>query len=339
MDLGALEGAGSIYSTAGDMVTYLAANLHPDSAAIAASHELRAAALPGLKIALGLDVRHRHGSVPAQWRGAGTHELRFLRPAWRRCRRSSVERGRGVLQYGGRDRRACARAADGQASDFTASGRQPAGGGGVSGSLRLFADWWFTMLMAGAFIYCCILGVQGLAAELLPRRYFLRVSSWLQLAAFGIVVGTYFLEPKLLMPQVVAASYGSPYVAWSPSYWFLGLFRAVERISGAGGSGAAGVDRDRYRIRRDGLGLHARVSSHHAEDCRRARYRARICRPKLAAGLRRRLRHGGGTVRCPDGIAQPATSSDADVLSGRGIRGCDLFPEDGGGSPIRWETR
>ncbi len=86
------------------------------------------------------------------------------------------------------------------------------------------------MLMAGAFIYCCILGVQGLAAELLPRRYFLRVSSWLQLAAFGIVVGTYFLEPKLLMPQVVAASYGSPYVAWSPSYWFLGLF---EQLNGS----------------------------------------------------------------------------------------------------------
>ena len=101
--------------------------------------------------------------------------------------------------------------------------KQPAGGGGVSGFFRLLAVWWFTMLIAGAFIYCCILGVQGLAAELLPRRHFLRVSSFLQLAAFGILVTTYFLEPKLLMPQVVAASYGSPYVAWSPSYWFPGL--------------------------------------------------------------------------------------------------------------------
>jgi CubicO group peptidase (beta-lactamase class C family) len=67
MDLGALEGAGSIYSTAADMVTYLVANLHPETiefpirtrgagtlpAALTASHQLRAAALPGLKIALG----------------------------------------------------------------------------------------------------------------------------------------------------------------------------------------------------------------------------------------------------------------------------------------------
>jgi hypothetical protein len=96
--------------------------------------------------------------------------------------------------------------------------------------LRVFAVWWITMLMSGAFIYCCALGAQGLAAQLLPRRIFLRVSSWMQLAAFGILVGTYFLEPKILMPDVVAASYGSPYVAWSPSYWFLGLF---EQLNGS----------------------------------------------------------------------------------------------------------
>ena len=76
---------------------------------------------------------------------------------------------------------------------------EPAGGGGVLDFLRLFAVWWVTMLMAGAFIYCCVLGAQGLAAQLLPRRHFLRVSSWMQLAAFGIFVATYFLEPKLVM--------------------------------------------------------------------------------------------------------------------------------------------
>ncbi len=66
-DLDALAGAGAIRSTADDMLTYLQANLHPDKlpsaatqtpsgktlpAALAQSHELRADALPGMRIAL-----------------------------------------------------------------------------------------------------------------------------------------------------------------------------------------------------------------------------------------------------------------------------------------------
>ena len=65
-DLDALAGAGAIRSTAGDMLTYLEANLHPDllkpmgnspaaqtiAAALAQQHELRADAMAGLRIAL-----------------------------------------------------------------------------------------------------------------------------------------------------------------------------------------------------------------------------------------------------------------------------------------------
>jgi D-alanyl-D-alanine-carboxypeptidase/D-alanyl-D-alanine-endopeptidase len=63
-DLVALAGAGAIRSTAGEMLTYLEANLHPDrvkpavgadgktlSAALVASHELRSGALPAERIA------------------------------------------------------------------------------------------------------------------------------------------------------------------------------------------------------------------------------------------------------------------------------------------------
>jgi serine-type D-Ala-D-Ala carboxypeptidase/endopeptidase len=66
-DLDAIAGAGAIRSTAGDMLIYLEANLHPDSipaqpgpkaadsktlsSAIVQSHELRADALPGARIA------------------------------------------------------------------------------------------------------------------------------------------------------------------------------------------------------------------------------------------------------------------------------------------------
>lgn len=66
-DLGALGGAGAIRSTAADMLTYLEAQLHPDKlpraalstpegkalpAAIAASHAIQGAAMPGVRIAL-----------------------------------------------------------------------------------------------------------------------------------------------------------------------------------------------------------------------------------------------------------------------------------------------
>ena len=59
--LDALAGAGAIRATAGDMLTYLEANLHPEdlasgaktlSAALVQSHELRAAIGPGMRIAL-----------------------------------------------------------------------------------------------------------------------------------------------------------------------------------------------------------------------------------------------------------------------------------------------
>lgn len=83
------------------------------------------------------------------------------------------------------------------------------------------------MLAAGAFIFCCVLGAQGLAAQLLPRRQFLRVSSFLQLAAFGLFVTVYFLEPKLVAPGEIAVWQSHAYLAWSPTYWFLGLLQEL----------------------------------------------------------------------------------------------------------------
>jgi hypothetical protein len=63
------------------------------------------------------------------------------------------------------------------------------------------------MLAAGVFVLCCVLGLQGLAAQLLPRRLFLRLSSFLQLAAFAIVVCGYFLPPLIpTLPALVSAS-------------------------------------------------------------------------------------------------------------------------------------
>jgi hypothetical protein len=97
---------------------------------------------------------------------------------------------------------------------------------GVLGMIRSLAAYWVTMLAAGAFIFCCVLGVQGLAAQL-PRRLFLRLSAVLQIAAFCLVVSVYFLQPSLATPQALSAAKNQHALAWLPSYWFLGLFQAL----------------------------------------------------------------------------------------------------------------
>ncbi|HZQ56082.1 MAG TPA: hypothetical protein VFB14_28075 [Bryobacteraceae bacterium] len=93
------------------------------------------------------------------------------------------------------------------------------GSGGLLSVARSYVVYWLIMFAAGAFIFCCVLGVQGIAAQLLPRQHFLRASSFLQLAAFGLFVTVYFLEPKIVAPGRV--------IKWSPTYWFLGLFQQL----------------------------------------------------------------------------------------------------------------
>jgi hypothetical protein len=102
----------------------------------------------------------------------------------------------------------------------------PAGGGPL-GAIRSLMAYWITMLSAGAFNFACVLGVQGVAAQLLPRRYFLRLSAFLQIAAFCLFVSMYFLEPALATPRAFAAPRNQRELAWLPSYWFLGFFHQL----------------------------------------------------------------------------------------------------------------
>jgi hypothetical protein len=91
---------------------------------------------------------------------------------------------------------------------------------------RGFFAYWITMAAAGTFLFCCVLGIQGLAA-LLPRGIFLRASGLLQLAAFGAFISTYFLEPALNNPAALAAPQNQRLLAWLPDYWFLGVFQQL----------------------------------------------------------------------------------------------------------------
>jgi hypothetical protein len=97
------------------------------------------------------------------------------------------------------------------------------------GPIRSFAAYWITMLSAGAFIFCSVLTVQGLAAQVLSRRRFLLWSTYLQTGAFCLFLGVYFLQPSLATPKALTAPENQQLLAWLPSYWFLGLFQELNR--------------------------------------------------------------------------------------------------------------
>jgi hypothetical protein len=98
---------------------------------------------------------------------------------------------------------------------------------------RLFAAYWITMISAGGFIFCSVLGVQGLAAQLLPRSQFLRLSALLQMGAFCLFLSVYFLQPSLATPEALTATQNQRLLAWLPSYWFLGLFQELSGFTHA----------------------------------------------------------------------------------------------------------
>ena len=96
---------------------------------------------------------------------------------------------------------------------------------------RTLFVYWITMAMAGMFVLSLVMLLQGTAA-LLPRALSLRLSSVLQIAAFCLFVGTYFLQPSLISPQALAEPLNRRLLAWLPSYWFLGVFQKLEGIGG-----------------------------------------------------------------------------------------------------------
>jgi hypothetical protein len=99
----------------------------------------------------------------------------------------------------------------------------PESGGNAARSL---AAYWLTMIAAGGFVFGSVLTVQGIAAQL-PRRMFLRLSSLLQLGAFGLFLGTYMLEPSAATPRALANPHQLDLLMRLPSYWFWGLFHAL----------------------------------------------------------------------------------------------------------------
>jgi hypothetical protein len=98
---------------------------------------------------------------------------------------------------------------------------------GFPGVLRSFGAYWFTMIAARVFIYGAVLAMQGLASLLLPRRLFLRLSGYLQLAGICVIMGVYFLQPGFggLEDLTVGSIWRT--IQWLPSYWFLALYQQL----------------------------------------------------------------------------------------------------------------
>jgi hypothetical protein len=101
------------------------------------------------------------------------------------------------------------------------------GKGGIVSLLRVWPAYWITMFAAGGFVVCTVLAVQGLAANLLPRQHFLRLSAFLQAGFLCLLLSLYLLEPHLESPAALIAPENRRLLAWLPSYWFLGLFQQL----------------------------------------------------------------------------------------------------------------
>jgi hypothetical protein len=213
------------------MLTYLEANLHPEkfhsiAGAIVDSHRLRAEAPAGMRIALAWLYRpdaegYGHGGATP-----GFGSVAFFDPNHDRAVIVLTNIGPNPLFSPELVAVHIGQRLSGEPAFSLDTVAVPASPG-FTGLLRWFAAYWFTMLAAGAFVYFGLLGVQGLAAQILPRRLFLRSSGWLQLTAFCLFVAVYFLQPGAGGLAVLIAPSTHRWVACVPSYWFLGLFHEL----------------------------------------------------------------------------------------------------------------
>ena len=230
-DLDAAAGAGGIRSTAGDMLTYLEANLHPEkygalSGALASSHQLRAPAARGHQIALAWLYAGDTKSYLHDGGTAGFISYVFFNPL--------ADSAAVVLLNSGPNRLLSSdvlgehirQRLSGEPAISLDTVLVPASSGFL-GVLRSYSAYWFTMLAAGVFVYGSVLGAQGLAAQVLPRRLFLRLSGYLQMTAFCLIVGVYFLQPGFGGLDDLSINSMARVIQWLPSYWFLALYQQL----------------------------------------------------------------------------------------------------------------
>jgi CubicO group peptidase (beta-lactamase class C family) len=212
---GVFASAVGIHSTAGDMLTFLEANLHPETLpaamqnALSGSHEPRA-----------WQSHANHGTWFHEGAARAFSSYAFFNPQEDYAAIVLLNTAPDPASSAARIGEHVRQRLSGAPAQSLANALIPKHGG-FFGVLRLYFAYWVTMFAAGAFIFCSVLTVQGIAAQL-PRRHFLRLSSFLQMASFCLFVSVYFLQPALGDPFAMG---WNQRLAWLPSYWFLGLFQ------------------------------------------------------------------------------------------------------------------
>jgi CubicO group peptidase (beta-lactamase class C family) len=233
-DTAVFAGAGALRSTASDVLTLLEANLHPEripglQRALVASQQSRAPRSEDGSIALAWMIDNQAGSFHHGGAVAGFTADAFFDPdedvaviVLSNIGPGSAVSADVVAQH------VRARIA-GTPAIAIAEAAIPAAGSARSW-IRLLLAYWFTMGAAAVFIFGLAVVAQGLAAALLPHRLFLRMSSFLQLGGFCLIVGIYFLQPIGITPTTLVDVQRDGW--WSPpSFWFLALFQAVNGSS------------------------------------------------------------------------------------------------------------
>jgi hypothetical protein len=95
-------------------------------------------------------------------------------------------------------------------------------------SLAFAAVHGFCLILASVFTFCAVFALLGILSALLPRGAFRAISSWVRgglLIAFLMLLPGGYAAPALLRDLE-----RNPHsaVSWLPSFWFLGLYQALQ---------------------------------------------------------------------------------------------------------------
>jgi len=96
--------------------------------------------------------------------------------------------------------------------------------GGLLRFPLILAAYWFTVSAAAFFVFGAVLTIQGLLATMLPRRWFLRLSSLLQLASFALFLSVWLFQPSYGGAAEFASAQQQGILARWPMFWFFGMF-------------------------------------------------------------------------------------------------------------------
>ena len=314
-DLDAFASAGGIRSTAGDMLTYLEAQLHPERspfpAALVRSQRIRDHVDGDMDIALAWIYDPDKGIYWHSGATGGYTTYACFIPKRDFAAVVMLNAYPAAFPFTGVLSEHVVERISGKPALSLAPISVP-----PAGPVRSFFAYWIAMVAAGVFIFCCVLALQGFAALL---------ASPAMVAARLRVPATRGLLPpgqRLFSAALAGHGAGDRFAAALAILDSVVLVRrpvpAVERLAapGPGAVCAARMDRSRCRRLRHGRGLCGFIFPHPAQNRRAARYLPGL-QQWLAAAFRRLIRNRHRAIQYSKPGPQPPASHDFRLLPGR----------------------